>query len=264
MDVSTSSVKPPRGVRHGERRLRSFMASTRRTSELTPTLRSPLESALLGRPHLRRARPADPPPPRPSPQPQPQPALLAANRSAPTRRRNRLARPTATRRHCRRHAPRTGQGPIHPRIPPHHRRTHHRGARNRPRPPRRPRGGVASGQRWRRLLPHRPAPIHRGDPYIDIGCCPYELPLGALIPVRLDNLLPGARNIGTTHITNGAYRMPLVEWNTGEVTGHLVAYCTANQIPPRAVRSSDTRLADFQRELDRAGIERRWPRIEGY
>src|SRR6266545_6283486 len=122
MDVSTSSVKPPRGVRHGERRLRSFMASTRCNSELTPTLRSPLESALLGRPHLRRARPADPPPPRPSPQPQPQPALLAANRSAPTRRRNRLARPTATRRHCRRHAPRTGQGPIHPRIPPHHRR----------------------------------------------------------------------------------------------------------------------------------------------
>ncbi len=107
-------------------------------------------------------------------------------------------------------------------------------------------------------------PSTGGDPYIDIGCCPYELPLGALIPVRLDNLLPGARNIGTTHITNGAYRMPLVEWNTGEVTGHLVAYCTANQIPPRAVRSSDTRLADFQRELDRAGIERRWPRIEGY
>jgi hypothetical protein len=29
--------------------------------------------------------------------------------------------------------------------------------------------------------------------------------------VRVTNLLPGAKNIGTTHVTNGAYRIPFVE-----------------------------------------------------
>lgn len=107
-------------------------------------------------------------------------------------------------------------------------------------------------------------PSTGGDPYIDIGCCPFELPLGALIPVRADNVLPGAKNIGTTHITNGAYRMPLVEWNVGEVAAHLVAFCTRHKVPPRQVRADQALFADFARELDRAGIERRWPSVAGY
>ncbi|WP_460542426.1 FAD-dependent oxidoreductase [Glycomyces halotolerans] len=107
-------------------------------------------------------------------------------------------------------------------------------------------------------------PSTGGDPYIDIGCCPFELPLGALIPVRVENLLPGAKNIGTTHITNGAYRMPLVEWNIGEVTGHLVAFCAQRKVTPRKVRSDEALLADFTSELDEAGVERHWPRVAGY
>ena len=85
-------------------------------------------------------------------------------------------------------------------------------------------------------------PSTGGDPYIDIAAAPSEIPLGALLPVRLDNLLPAAKNIGTTHITNGAYRMPSVEWNIGEVTGHLVAVCERRGAiplrfaPPRPAR----------------------------
>ncbi len=107
-------------------------------------------------------------------------------------------------------------------------------------------------------------PSTGGDPYIDIGCCPFELPLGALLPIRVDNLLPGAKNIGTTHITNGAYRMPLVEWNVGEVAAHLVAFCAERKIAPRAVRADRALFASFARELDRAGIERHWPAVAGY
>lgn len=105
-------------------------------------------------------------------------------------------------------------------------------------------------------------PSTGGDPYLDIGCCPYELPLRALLPVRMDNLLPGAKNIGTTHITNGTYRMPPVEWNAGEVAGHLTAFCDERRVPPRGVRGA--LLADFQAELASAGVELRWPRVEGY
>lgn len=107
-------------------------------------------------------------------------------------------------------------------------------------------------------------PSTGGDPYIDIPCCPFELPLGALIPVRLENLLPAARNIGTTHITNGSYRMPAVEWNTGEVAAHLIRFSTDHKTSPRAVRADPRLLADFQHQLARAGIENRWPRVSGY
>lgn len=107
-------------------------------------------------------------------------------------------------------------------------------------------------------------PSTGGDGYIDIACSPFELPLGALLPVRVRNLLPGAKNIGTTHITNGAYRMPLVEWNVGEVDGHLIGFCTDNDVTPTQVRADDTLLAAFQDELDRAGVELRWPHIVGY
>ena len=107
-------------------------------------------------------------------------------------------------------------------------------------------------------------PSTGGDPYIDIGCCPFEVPLGALIPVRLVNLLPGAKNIGTTHITNGAYRMPLVEWNVGEVTGHLVDFCRTRGAVPTQVRSDPDLLGEFQGRLDGAGVERSWPAVVGY
>jgi hypothetical protein len=107
-------------------------------------------------------------------------------------------------------------------------------------------------------------PSTGGDSYIDIGCSPFELPLGALIPVRITNLLAGAKNIGTTHVTNGAYRMPLIEWNIGEVGGHLVAFCLERGVSPSQVRGDDALLTDFQAELDRAGVERHWPRIVGY
>ena len=99
-------------------------------------------------------------------------------------------------------------------------------------------------------------PSTGGDPYIDIACCPFQIPLGALIPVRVENLLAGAKNIATTHITNGAYRLHPVEWNIGEAAGHLAAYCGERKTVPRAVRRDPD---EFRRELEQAGVELRWP-----
>ena len=107
-------------------------------------------------------------------------------------------------------------------------------------------------------------PSTGGDNYIDVASAPFELPLGALLPVRLRNLLPAAKNIGTTHITNGCYRLHPVEWNVGEVAGRLAAHCVAARTEPRQVASDDRRLADFLALLDRSGVERHWPRIAGY
>ncbi len=47
---------------------------------------------------------------------------------------------------------------------------------------------------------------------------PFQIPLGALVPVRVTNLLPAAKNIGTTHLSNGCYRLHPVEWSIGEAS----------------------------------------------
>jgi hypothetical protein len=99
-------------------------------------------------------------------------------------------------------------------------------------------------------------PSTGGDPYIDLPCCPFQLPLGALVPERVTNLLAAGKAMGTTHITNGAFRLHPVEWNAGEVAGHLAAFCHANRTTPHAVAERPEAL---QAELDRAGIERAWP-----
>jgi hypothetical protein len=102
-------------------------------------------------------------------------------------------------------------------------------------------------------------PSTGGDPYIDLACCPFQLPLGAIVPVRLENLLAAGKCIGTTHITNGAYRLHPVEWNAGEAAGHLAAFCHEQRASPRAVCAQPALLARLQSELDAAGIEREWP-----
>lgn len=97
--------------------------------------------------------------------------------------------------------------------------------------------------------------------YIDISSLPFQIPLGSLIPVRVDNLLAGGKNIGVTHITNGCYRLHPVEWNIGEAAGYLAAYCTERNVSPRAVRNTRSELEQFQRLLAGEGIELSWPSI---
>jgi hypothetical protein len=97
-----------------------------------------------------------------------------------------------------------------------------------------------------------------------VPSCPFEIPLGALLPERVKNLMPAGKNIGTTHITNGCYRLHPVEWNIGEVAGMLAAYCLDKGLTPHQVQSHDVHLFDFQTALTREGIEIRWPDIAAY
>ncbi len=102
-------------------------------------------------------------------------------------------------------------------------------------------------------------PSTGGDNYIDISSLPFEIPLGALVPVRMENLLPACKNLGVTHITNGCYRLHPVEWNIGESAGALAAHCIRAKRSPRGVRNKASWLKEFQREIQRQGIEIRWP-----
>jgi hypothetical protein len=76
-------------------------------------------------------------------------------------------------------------------------------------------------------------PSTGGRNYFDIPYHPFQIPLGSLIPIRMDNLLAASKNIGTTHITNGCYRLHPVEWNVGEAAESLAAYCVEKGLIPR-------------------------------
>ena len=107
-------------------------------------------------------------------------------------------------------------------------------------------------------------PSTGGDNYIDVASSPFRIPLGSLIPQRVENLLPANKNLGTTHITNGCYRLHPVEWNIGESAGLLAAFCLEHHVSPRAVRNTPALLSEFQSRLVADGVELGWPDVTGY
>lgn len=102
-------------------------------------------------------------------------------------------------------------------------------------------------------------PSTRGRNTVDIDSFPFQIPLGALLPVRVDNLLPACKNLGTTRITNGAYREHATEWSIGEASGTLAAFALERRLPPRAVRADPVLLTDLQRLLEGQGVLLAWP-----
>ncbi len=104
-------------------------------------------------------------------------------------------------------------------------------------------------------------PTSGGDNYLDISSLPFEIPLGALLPRRVENLLPACKNLGVTHITNGCYRLHPVEWNIGEAAGALAAFCVVRKEPPRQIRKNGKLRGDFQKRLQDDGVELRWPHL---
>jgi FAD dependent oxidoreductase len=81
----------------------------------------------------------------------------------------------------------------------------------------------------------------------------YQIPLRALIPQKIDNLLAGSKNIATSHITNAAYRIHATEWAIGVAAGNTAAFALRNNVFPSEVANSDALLKDLQTQLVRQG-----------
>jgi len=99
----------------------------------------------------------------------------------------------------------------------------------------------------------------RGDHPQFGGTLPFQIPLGALLPQRVENLLPACKNLGVTHLTNGCYRLHPIEWNIGEASGSLAAFCVGQKKSPRQVRQKPELLAEFQKRLRGDGVRLEWP-----
>ncbi|HUZ58238.1 MAG TPA: FAD-dependent oxidoreductase [Hanamia sp.] len=103
-------------------------------------------------------------------------------------------------------------------------------------------------------------PTIAGNNYIDFDSLPFQIPLGALLPVRMENLFPANKNIGTTHITNGCYRLHPVEWGIGEAAGMLIAFSQMKKVTPHSIREKSVLLEDFQNFIRSQGLETHWPK----
>jgi len=97
------------------------------------------------------------------------------------------------------------------------------------------------------------------DNYIDISSLPFQIPLGALVPIRVENVLPACKNLGTTHISNGCYRLHPVEWNIGEAAGLLAAFCLERDYTPQQICGREKLVEEFQVLLRAQGVELEWP-----
>lgn len=103
-------------------------------------------------------------------------------------------------------------------------------------------------------------PSSSGRNTLDLDTWPFEIPLGALLPIRLRNVMAAGKTMGTTHLTNGAYRVHPSEWSVGEAAGALAAFCLADKLQPSQVRAESALLGDFQRVLTGTlGFTLRWP-----
>jgi hypothetical protein len=106
-----------------------------------------------------------------------------------------------------------------------------------------------------------PIDIHRAGPEdVGVSCRtkPFQISLGSLIPIRVENLLAAAKNTGTTHITNGCYRLHPVEWNIGEAAGALAAFALERRRSPRGVHGDAALRREFQDMLLRDGVPLAW------
>ncbi len=79
---------------------------------------------------------------------------------------------------------------------------------------------------------------------------PFQLPMGALVPQGVTNFLAAGKNIGVTHLTNGAFRLHPIEWNVGEAAAVIASLSLQRGVSAGA--------PDVQRELAEAGVPLVW------
>ena len=61
---------------------------------------------------------------------------------------------------------------------------------------------------------------------------PFQIPLRAMIPQKIDNLLVAGKSIATSHIAAAAYRVHSFEWSSGAAAGITAAFALDNDIIP--------------------------------
>ena len=109
---------------------------------------------------------------------------------------------------------------------------------------------------------HYPIDLHpscAGRNSVYVPACPFRVPLGALLPVRVRNLIAAGKALGVSHVANGATRLHPVEWAIGESAGTLAALCISHGWEPHQVADHPAHIGTLQSCLREADIPLHWP-----
>ena len=61
---------------------------------------------------------------------------------------------------------------------------------------------------------------------------PFQIPLRAMIPQKIDNLIVAGKSIATSHIASAAYRVHSFEWSSGAAAGITATFALDEGIMP--------------------------------
>ena len=92
---------------------------------------------------------------------------------------------------------------------------------------------------------------------------PGQIPLRAMIPQNIDNLLIAGKTIATSNIAAAAYRVHSFEWSAGVAAGTTIDFALDNQILPYELvdnlPSREPQLEQLQRRLNDSGNPTAFP-----
>lgn len=86
---------------------------------------------------------------------------------------------------------------------------------------------------------------------------PFQVPLRAMIPQKLDNLIVAGKSIATSQIAAAAYRVQSFEWSAGAAAGNLVDFSLDTGAAPYELvddlPNKEPQLEQFQQRLQQIG-----------
>ena len=92
---------------------------------------------------------------------------------------------------------------------------------------------------------------------------PGQIPLRAMIPQNIDNLLVAGKTIATSNIAAAAYRVHSFEWSAGAAAGTTIDFVLDNKILPYELvdnlPSREPQLEQLQRRLNNSGNPTAFP-----
>jgi len=92
---------------------------------------------------------------------------------------------------------------------------------------------------------------------------PFQIPLRAMIPQKIDNMLVAGKSIATSHIAAAAYRVHSFEWSSGAAAGTTAAFALSNGIAPYQlvdeVPRQEPQLQALRKQLENNGNPTAFP-----
>jgi hypothetical protein len=86
---------------------------------------------------------------------------------------------------------------------------------------------------------------------------PFQIPLRAMIPQKIDNMLIAGKSIATSHIAAAAYRVHSFEWSSGAAAGTTAAFALEKGIAPYTLVDElprpEPQLTALQQRLEKNG-----------